>query len=213
MKARILLSLVITLAACASIAAQTDGVLREVTLYWFHPSDHFFPAQPDSSRSAVNFETGDRGTPRGGSFDLRYGGVIIGAPSQNDKPGKIYPDWLNVLDCRSMVVDLGAKQWQDFKETPPFPQPKTLGPPRPLGEPVCAVDTSAGRTDFSPYRQMVEPKPGHVFLARLLRGRKVSYVMFRVESLASRESCVISWKMVKPPNVDNERDDLPRSKD
>jgi hypothetical protein len=213
MKARILLSLVITVAACAPVVSQTESELREVTLYWYHHSDRFGPSQPDDSRSAVNFETGNRGPARRGSFDLRYGGVIIGAPTKNDKPGKFYPDWLNVLDCRSMVVDLGVKQWQDFKETPPFPQPKTLAPPRPLGEPICAVDTSAGRADFSPYRQMVEPKPGHVFLARLLRERKVSYVMFRVESLASRESCVISWKMVKPPNVDNERDDLPRSKD
>ena len=213
MKVRILLLLVIAFTACASIVAQTESELREVTLYWFNHWDRVGPVQPDQSRSAVNFETGERGIPRGGSFDLRYGGVVIGEPTQNNKPGKFFPDWLNVLDCRSMVVDLGVKQWQDFKETPPFPQPKKLGPPRPLGEPICAVDTSAGRTDFSPYRQMVEPKPGHVFLARLLRGKTVSYVMFRVESLNSRESCVISWKMVKPPNVDNERDDLPPAKD
>jgi hypothetical protein len=198
---RILLSLVITFTACASIAAQTDGVLREVTLHWYHMSDRVFPAQPDSSRSAVNFETGDRGFVRSGSYDLRYGGVIIGVPG---KPDKFLADWLGVLDCRSMVVDLGAKQWQDFKETPPFPKPKTLEPPRPLGQPTCAVDASAGRTDFSPYRQMVVPTPGHVYLVRLFRGNKVGYVMFRVESLNSRESCVISWKMVKPPNVDNE---------
>jgi hypothetical protein len=209
MMTRILFSLVIMLATCASVAAQTD-TLREVTLYWYHASDRIFPAQPDSSRSALNFETGERGFVRAGSYDLRYGGVIIGVPG---KPGEFLADWLGVLDCRSMVVDLGAKQWQDFKKTPPFPKPKTLEPPRPLGQPTCAVDASAGRTDFSPYRQMVVPTPGHVYLARLLRGNKVSYVMFRVESLNSRESCVISWQMVRPPNVDNERDDLPRQKD
>jgi hypothetical protein len=196
MKTRILLSLVITFTACASIAAQTDGALREVTLYYFH-----HPDQPDNSRSAVNFETGDRGPDRSGSFDLRYGGMIIGVPG---KPGELLYDWLGVLDCRNMLVDLGAKQWQDFKETPPFPKPKTLEPPRPLGRPTCAVDASAGRTDFSPYRQFVVVDPGHIYIMRLLRGSKVSYVMFRVESLNSRESCVISWKMVKPPNVDNE---------
>jgi hypothetical protein len=200
MKTRILLSLVIAISACGSIAAQTDAALKEVTLYYFH-----YPDQPDASRSSVNFETGERGPDRVGSYDLRYGGMVIGSPSNGGKPGKVYPDWLGVLDCRSMVVDLGAKQWQDFKETPPFPRTKTSEPPRPLGQPTCAVNASAGRTDFSPYRQFVVVDPGHVYLMRLLRGRKVSYVMFRVESLNSRESCVISWKLVTPPNVDDEK--------
>ena len=119
MKTRILLLLVITFTACASIAAQTEGVLREVTLYYFQ-----YPEQPDRSRSSVNFETGERGPDRSGSFDLRYGGMAIGTPGTPGKPGKFLADWLGVLDCRSMVVDLGAKQWQDFKTTPPFPKPK-----------------------------------------------------------------------------------------
>lgn len=135
--------------------------------------------------------------------------MMIGVPG---RPDRVLADWLGVLDCRSMLVDLGARQWHDFKETPPFPQPKTSEPPRPLGKPTCAVDASAGRTDFSPYRQYVVPNPGHVYIMRLLRGNKVTYLMFRVERLNSKESCVISWKMVKPPNVDNERDDLPRSR-
>jgi hypothetical protein len=208
MRIRILVSLVIILTACASIAAQTDGEIREVTLYYFK-----IPDQPDRSRSSVNFETGERGPDRSGSFDLRYGGMAIGLPGQPGKPGKLLADWLGVLDCRSMVVDLGTKHWQDFKETPPFPKPKTAEPPRSLAKPTCAVNASAGRTDFSPYRQFVVVDPGHMYLTRLLRGSKVSYVMFRVESLNSKENCVISWRMVKPPNVDNERDDLPRSKD
>src|SRR6185369_4859133 len=118
MKTRILLLLVITFTACASMAAQTEGVLREVTLYYFQ-----YPEQPDRSRSSVNFETGERGPDRSGSFDLRYGGMAIGTPGTPGKPGKFLADWLGVLDCRSMVVDLGAKQWQDFKTTPPFPKP------------------------------------------------------------------------------------------
>ena len=131
--------------------------------------------------------------------------MVIGAPHKQGKTGKMLADWLGVLDCRSMIVDLGAKQWQDFKEAPPFPQPKTSAPPRPLDRPGCVVDTSVGRTDFSPYRQFVEVNPGHVYLMRILSGRKVSYVMFRVESFVSRDNCVLSWKLVKPPNVaDNE---------
>lgn len=197
MKTSILLSLVITLTACGSVAAQMDAALKEVTLYYFYPN-----GQSDHSRSSVNFATGDRGPDRPGFYDLRYGGMIIGPPG---KPGAFLFDWLGVLDCRSMLVDLGSKQWQDFKETPPFPRPKTLEPPRPLGTPTCAVNASAGRTDFSPYRQYVVANPGHVYLMRLWRGRKVSYVMFRVESLNSRESCVISWKLVTPPNVEDEK--------
>src|SRR5688572_4566740 len=158
MKTRILLLLVITVSACASIAAQTDGEIREVTLYWFAG------AQTDRSRSSVNFETGIRGPDRAGSYDLRYGGMIIGTPTKPGEVSRVLADWLGVLDCRSMMVDLGAKQWQDFKETPMFPTPKTLEPPRPLGRPICAVDASAGRTDFSPYRQYVEVYPGHVYL-------------------------------------------------
>lgn len=203
MKIRILISLVITLTSWSSIAGQTDAGLREVTLYWFS-FGRITPVKPDKTRSSINFDTGERGGDRAG-FDLRYGGMVIGTPTKPGEVSRILPDWLGVLDCRNMIVDLGAKQWQDFKETPPFPQPKKLERPRSLGQPECAVDTSAGRTDFSPYRQHVVPEPGHMYLMRILRSSKVSYVMFRVESLESRDNCVLTWKLVKPPNVrDNE---------
>jgi hypothetical protein len=145
MKTKILFSLIILLSTCVSITAQNpttqerprrallaetgppdaDAALKEVTLYWYHKSDRLpFPAQSDDSRSSVNFETGDRGPARGGGFyDLRYGGVIIEPPG---KPGVFLADWLDVLDCRSMIVDLGAKTRQDFKETPPLPSPQYL---------------------------------------------------------------------------------------
>ena len=131
--------------------------------------------------------------------------MAIGTPTKPGEVSKILADWLGVLDCRSQIVDLGVKQWQDFKETPPFPKPKTLEPPRPLDRQGCVVDASAGRTDFSPYRQFVQADPGHIYLVRLWHLNKVRYVMFRVESLVSRDNCVLSWKLVKPPNVaDNE---------
>jgi hypothetical protein len=189
---------VITFISCPSIAAQTETGLNEVTLYWFK-----LPEKPDRTRSSVNFETGKRGPDNANYYDLRYGGIVLGTPHKQGEVEKLLTDWLAVLDCRSMIVDLGAKQWRDFKETPPFPKPRTLEPPRPLDRPVCAVDTSWGRTDFSPYRQFVEVNPGHVYLMRLLHERKVRYVMFRVESLLARDNCVLSWKLVKPPNVDD----------
>lgn len=222
MKTKILFSLLIVILACESITAQSpstqerprralatetgpsdaDAALKEVTLYYFH-----FPDQPDNSRSAVNFETGDRGPVPGspvhyGSYDLRYGGMVLGVPG---KPTSFLFDWLGVLDCRSMIVDLGAKTWQDFKATPPLPHPEYLSEPESLTPCSFVVDNSAGSRELSPYRQFVAAKPGHVYLIRLVNRNKVSYLMFRVESLNSKDSCVISWKPVTPPNVDNKK--------
>jgi hypothetical protein len=204
-RTKILFLLLMLMLAYVPIAAQTETGLSQVTLYWFSPSQNSIDSEKvDRSRSSINFETGERGSDRSG-FDLRYGGMIIGAPAKPGEASKFLTDWLGVLDCRSMIVDLGTKQWGDFKETPPFPKPKTLEPPRPMGRPICAVNASAGRTDFSPYRQYVQVDPGHVYLVRLWHRNKVSYVMFRVESFVARDNCVLSWKRVKPPNVaDNE---------
>ena len=200
MKAKILFLLVMTISAVAPIAGQTDANLQRVTLYFFK-----HPELPDESRSAVNFETGQRGFRLGEhrQFDLQFGGIGIG------KNGKWIWDWVRVTDPRSMIADIGVKQWSDFKETPPFP-PGPKVPPRSLNQPTFAVDASADSKALSPYRQFVEVKPEHMYLMRLWHGNKVRYVMFRVESLISKDNCIITWKMVIPPNVDNERDDLPR---
>jgi hypothetical protein len=212
MKTKILFSLIMVILVYGSITAQNpstqerprralpteagppdaEAALKEVTLYYFQ-----LPDQPDRSRSSVNFETGDRGPDDARSYDLRYGGMMIGVPGTS----QTLANWLGVLNCASMIVDLGAKTWQDFKATPPLPSPQYL--PEPLSPKACsfAVDASAGSREISPYRQFVVPKPGHVYLMRLVHGNKVSYLMFRVESLNSKESCVISWKPVMPPNA------------
>jgi hypothetical protein len=206
MKKKILLpvAMLMVMSACVTVAAQTETGLSRVTLYWFSPGRIPPVEKTDRSRSSINFETGERGSDAQ-DYDLRYGGMVIGTPAKPGEASRVLADWLGVIDCRSMMVDLGAKQWQDFKNTPPFPKPKTSEPPRPMGQPICAVDTSAGRTEFSPYRQHVVVDPGHVYLIRLWHRNRVSYVMFRVESLVARDNCVLSWKRVKPPNVaDNE---------
>jgi hypothetical protein len=218
MKSKILFSLILLISACGSLSAQdpstkdrprralatetgpkdADVALKEVTLYWFYKSGRLFPAQPDDSRSSVNLETGDRGPARGGGvYDLVYGGVIIGAPG---KAGVFLPDWLGGLDCRSMIVDLGAKTWQDFKETPPLPSPQYLTESQALAPCSVVIESSPGR-EISPYHQAVVAKPGHVYFMRLVNTNTISYLMFRVESLNSKESCVISWKPVTPPNI------------
>ncbi len=196
MKTRMLFSLVILISAFGSIAGQTNAEPRQVTLY------NFSGPQRDASRSSINLETGKRGHLRGEpltEFDLMYGGMVI------QKDGKVFPDWFRVLDSRSMIVDLGAKKWPDVKETPPFPKASKSRPPLPLSKRPVVIDVSAASTEVSPYRQVVEVKAGHVYLMRLLHGKKVVYTMFRVESLNSGESCVLSWKQVTPPNVDDEK--------
>jgi hypothetical protein len=199
MKAKVLLSFLITLTAFGSIAAQSGGDLQQVTLYDFSPSSHEF-------RSALNFRTGNRSEYHDFTgFHLAYGGAVIQEGGTAGQPGKVHPDWLRVLDSRSMIVDLGARNWQDFKETPPFPKPRTSRPPLPLSPRPFVVDASAGSQDFSPYRQMVEVEPGHMYLIRVSQQARVFYAMFRVESLESRVSCVLSFKLVKPPNVDDEK--------
>ena len=212
MKTKILFSLIMLISACGSITAQNpstqdrprrvvpaktdsqdaDAVLKEVTLYYFQ-----LPDQPDRSRSSVNFETGERGPDQARSYDLRYGGMSIGVPGRPET----LANWLGVLDCRSKVVDLGAKTWQDFKATPPLPSPQYLPESLLLTPCSYAVDASAGSREISPYRQFVIPKAGHVYLMVLVRENKVRFLMFRVESLNSKESCVISWKLVTPPNA------------
>ena len=189
-----LFSLVIVISAFGSIAAQTSTELQQVTLHYFSYQRH------DTTRSYVNFETGKRGPLRGelpDDFDLKYGGMRI------EKDGKVFPDWLSVADSRSMIVELGAKEWQDIKQTPPFPQPKKPLPPLSLSKRPIVIDVSAGSKEVSPYRQVIVVKPGHMYLMRLLHGKKVIYTMFRVESLQSWDNCVLSWKLVTPPNVDD----------
>ena len=69
-------------------------------------------------------------------------------------------DWLDVLDCRSAIVDLGTKTWQDFKATPPLPSSQYLTEAQALAPCSVVVDASAGSREISPYHQMVVPKAG-----------------------------------------------------
>jgi hypothetical protein len=199
MKIKIALALLFVISAYGCVAGQASIDLQQVTLYNFSPRTREF-------RSALNFQTGNRSEYHDfAAFHLAYGGAVIQEGGNAGKPGKVHPDWLRVLDSRSMIVDLGARNWQDFKETPPFPKPRTPRPPLPLSPRPFVVDASAGSKDFSPYRQMVEVEPGHVYLIRVSDKTRVFYAMFRVESLDSRVSCVLSFKLVKPPNVDDEK--------
>ena len=172
-----------------SIAAvgQNKEQLARVTLFSALPSH-------DHTRTSINFETGERGVLREPIeyYDLSYGFLRVNTDG----------DWFGVRDPRSRIVDLGVRKWDEIKDTPPFPQPKTKVPPSLT--PPKVIDAAAGSTDVSPLRQFVRAQSGHMYLMRVLRGTRVFYVMLRVENVEAEQSCEITWKRVKPPNVTDE---------
>ena len=188
MKGPILFALV-TLVALSVIAdGQNGAALTQVTLYSYH--------RYLDSRSSVNFDSGARGFKSGQSadFDLTYGTLTV----NNDN------DWFEVRDARSMIVDLGAKQWGDFRETPSFFHGKKPRKPLPLSAPKV-VDASAGSKEVSPYQQFVRVRVGHMYLMKVTRARTKIYVMFRVDNLTQKDNCLLSWKKVPPPAEDVEK--------
>lgn len=189
----------VLVSAPTAVAAQSEGATATVTLYNMHnPLTH----KHDASRASINLETGRRGhlrTDPWTDFDLAYGGLVI------EKDGKRRPDWFRVIDPRSMIVDLGKKEWSDYPETPAFPKPKKGFRPLPVGQRPMVLDVSGDSKDASPYRQFIEVQPGHIYLMRVLRGARAVYAMFRVEDLRSTESCVLSWKVVPPPRDTSEK--------
>ena len=165
--------------------------LNQVTLYSQR-------SHRDWSRASVNFETGERGSSR---FDLTYGNLAVNHDG----------NWFEVRDARSMIIDLGAKQWGDFKETPSFFKGKKPRKPLPLSRPKV-VDASADSKEISPYQQFVRVKAGHMYLMKVMKERKTTYIMFRVDSLIKEDNCVLSWKKVPPP-VDEMEKGVAKSRD
>jgi hypothetical protein len=147
----------------------------------------------DSTRSMVNFESAKRGTERWDQmldFDLIFGNLAVNYNS----------DWFEVSDPRSVIIDLGKKQWADIKKTPSLPPIKK--PYRPL--PLDAPKVLGGSVD-SPHRQFAQVKANHMYLMKVIRGRTKTYVMFRVDKLITQDNCVLSWKKVPPPADDIEK--------
>lgn len=189
MKRHLILALGALVALSFPAGGQEVATLNQVTLY-------SRIGHNDWSRTSVNFESGERGSPnrRPAYYDLTYGNLAINYDA----------DWFGVGDPRSMIIDLGAKQWGDFKETPSFFKGKKPRKPLPLSRPMV-IDASAGVKEHSPYQQFVRVEAGHMYLMRVKRERKTFYVMFRVDSLTRVDNCVLSWKQVPPPRDDFEK--------
>ena len=102
-------SIVAFMSLSISARGQAGAELARVTLYSVGHNHDF-------TRSSVNFESGERGFQGAGSnFDLSYGNLKINYGRD------WYRDWLVVRDPRSIVCDLGEKNWADFQRTPTFP--------------------------------------------------------------------------------------------
>lgn len=188
--AKLIVALGVVITCLVSALGQEAPPLRQVVLY--SKITH-----RDWSRSSINFESGERGSPSADAsgFDLIYGTLAINDDS----------NWFEVSDARSMIVDMGAKQWGDFKETPSFPNSDKPRKPLPLKGNVKEIVTSAGSKEVSPYQQFVPVKAGHIYLMKVVRERKKTYIMFRVDNLVSEDNCLLSWKTVPPPRLDIER--------
>lgn len=190
MKGKLVFALGVFIALSVSAVSQDAPTLNQITLY-------SKMVHRDWSRSAVNFESGERGSPTADTsgFDLIYGTLAVNHDG----------NWFEVIDGRSMIIDLGKKKWADFKQTPSFPKSKKPQKPRPLTGDVKEIDVSGGSKEVSPYQQYVYVKAGHMYLMKVVRDRKKTYVLFRVDILNSEDNCVLSWKKVAPPPDDIEK--------
>jgi hypothetical protein len=190
MKSKLKLALGALVAFLVTANGQGVEALNQVTLY-------SRTGQGDLSRSSVNFDTGARGStirdPNG--FDLMYGNLQV-----NDDN-----NWFEVSNPRSTIVDLGKKKWEKLKGTPSFPKSKKPRKPLPLSGNLKEINVSAGVKEVSPYQQFVRVKLGHMYLMKVVRDGKKTYVLFRVDTLTKQENCVLTWKKVQPPPEDIEK--------
>ena len=196
MKCRLSFGLSALIALSVAVFGQDVPPLNEVTLY--SKMGH-----REWRRASINFDSGERGSPTAdySDFDLVYGNFA----SNRDRDGNWFDsDWFVVSNPRSMIIDLGKKQWKDFKETPKVAKGMTRKP-LPLRDPPIEIDGSAGSKEMSPYKQLVRVKAGHMYLMKVVRGRKSTYVMFRVDKLVRQDNCLLSWKKVQPPRDDIEK--------
>ncbi len=186
-----------------SAGGQGNAELAQVALYSVQGHNG------DWTRSSISFETGERGF-RGRSspeYDMTYGNM---STSTGGKGGVWFRDWLSVRDPRSIILDLGEKKWEDFRQTPFFPKSQKWRQPLPLNSPMV-VNTSAGREidapdaskAVSPHRQFVLARLGHMYLMKVMKGRNATYVVFRVDRLSPGDTCLLSWKKVPPPPDDD----------
>src|SRR5947209_2710067 len=120
----------------------------------------------DLTRSSFNFETGKSELHR-----ENLNGILMDNDIDYDQTETgANRDLFEVRDWRSMIVDLGKKGWEQFKETPSFPRGYSSVPPRPMTREFRLHSRDTEVT--SNWRQFVKVRSGHMYLMRLLKGNK-----------------------------------------
>lgn len=184
----ILVALIAVSTLSGTAHGQNEAALSQATLYSYRLY---------RGKSYINFDSGAKGlknTPCSAAFDLGYGNLIVNN----------HYDWFQVCNPKSRIVDLGKKQWTDFKKLPSSFTEKKPRKPLPLNAPMV-VDASAGSKEASPFQQFARVREGHMYLVRVARGRDRIYFMFRVDSLTTSDNCVLSWKKIPLPPDDIEK--------
>jgi hypothetical protein len=148
----------------------------------------------EDSKSYLSFEYGVRGsvepTMGGRQWDLGYGLLAI-----NDE------DWFAVShgdEDRSVIKDLGELDWTDSVVIPvlkPLPALEK-GQSRDI-----TVDASAdtGKAWAETTTIFAKVFVGHMYVVHIKRDEHDFYALFRVESIAQRDNCTITWAMISSP--------------
>lgn len=145
----------------------------------------------DETVAALSFKTGRHKLPNSTDWDLGYGFLNI-----SDE------DWFQVgtipRDKRSVMKELGKYDWTDSFDVPvlePLPELKE-GQNRTIGVDSSADTHKGWARDTSDF---AKAKVGYMYLVHVKDAQADFYVLFRVEEMAQREHCTISWARVPEP--------------
>ena len=142
-------------------------------------------------KSVFNFEYGARGDAvlpkRLSRYDIRYGGI-----SENGDDSWL--DIVNRLGARSVITDLGEMSWSEVNHVPVL-----FASPLPHTGELTHSYAGGKLREISPKEVIVKAVTGHMYVMHIKDRASDYYIMFRVESIAPKGECVLSWKLVPSP--------------
>lgn len=173
--------------ASLPVAAQLPEPRGSITLY-----SYLGNAGPERE-STISFAGGvlaraDHITAQG--FDLRYGGLRL-----SDRW-----DWFEMTgmreDGRSVIVDLGPRNWSEAATVPVLcPRPRL----KPGEARHITLDGSAGAEAGSPEQYFLPAVEGHMYAMRIVDDVRDQYVLLRADYVARGVFCRLSWRLVPHP--------------
>lgn len=162
--------------------------------------------QGEQLKYCINLKRAVNGVP----CDIAYGMLYAGDEL----------DWfqsVNAPDSRSMIKDLGAKDWSTSFEVPVV---EPLAKLKPGEQRHITIDTSgADGADGADADGVVRPKSsrpkrdgipkidpafvkavvGHVYVIHVVDDSRDFYALFRVDDLQRGDYCTVSWKLIQNP--------------